>query len=110
MLRKQYLIFLLFSKDGFVKMYVKEGLRTLWSGTVPSLVLVSNPAIKFTAYETLKRKLLESRGSSAHAQLDAGQAFALGVAASLMATIVTYPIQVVQTKSRVSFGGMSPPG
>ena len=80
----------------------------LWSGTVPSLVLVSNPAIKFTAYEYLKRKLLEWRSElGAHAvagdahALDAGQAFFLGVMASAAATVVTYPIQVVQTKSRV---------
>lgn len=76
-----------------------EGFFSLWSGTVPSLMLVSNPAIKFTAYEYLKRKVLELRDVPA---LDSGQAFFIGVMSGLMATIATYPIQVVQTKLRVS--------
>lgn len=34
-----------------------EGLAGLWSGTAPSLVLVSNPIIQFVVYETLKQAL-----------------------------------------------------
>ena len=78
-----------------------EGTSSLWSGLVPSLVLVSNPAIKFTAYEAIKRRVMESMGDQTKA-LTPGQAFMVGVAASLVATIATYPVQVVQTKARVS--------
>ena len=34
-----------------------EGVKTLWSGTSASLLLVSNPAIQFMVYEALKRNL-----------------------------------------------------
>lgn len=74
----------------------EEGPGSLWSGTGPSLLLVSNPAVKFTAYEALKRRLLAGQQ-----QPSAGAAFLLGVASSLAATVATYPLQVVQAKARV---------
>lgn len=93
--------------DGLYQIASSEGISGLWAGTLPSLVLVSNPAIKFTAYEYLKRKVIEWNAfnplKAVEGQLDAGQAFFLGVMASFVATVVTYPIQVVQTKSRVCF-------
>jgi adenine nucleotide transporter 17 len=78
-------------------MWSEEGLSSLWSGTVPSLVLVSNPAIKFTIYEWLKRKMLSDGGSF----LTPTEAFFTGVVASAIATLVTYPVQVIQAKARV---------
>ena len=80
---------------------MKDGLTSLWSGTIPSLVLVSNPAIKFTVYEFLKRHVIEWKGHLEKDTLSPGNAFLVGVTASLAATIVTYPVQVVQTKARV---------
>ena len=41
--------------DGLVKIAVQEGVGALWNGTKASLLLVTNPAIKFTFYELLKR-------------------------------------------------------
>lgn len=38
----------------------EEGVGALWNGTLPSLLLVLNPAIQFMIYEGLKRQL--SRG------------------------------------------------
>lgn len=34
-----------------------EGVRGLWSGTLPSIVLAINPAIQFMVYEAVKRRL-----------------------------------------------------
>ena len=45
-----------------MRTFHEDGASGLWSGTLPSLALVSNPAIKFTAYEWLKRKLAEVTG------------------------------------------------
>ena len=75
-----------------------EGYEKLWGGILASLILVSNPAIKFTAYEYLKRILLPPTES----QLSPAKAFFIGALASAIATVITYPIQVVQTKARVS--------
>ena len=77
---------------------MSEGLESLWGGTVASLILVSNPAIKFTVYEYLKRFLLVKRSAS---QLSPYQAFLVGALASAAATVITYPVQVVQAHSRV---------
>ena len=39
-----------------------EGIPSVWAGTIPSLVLVSQPTIKFTIYEFLKRHYLQLYG------------------------------------------------
>ena len=40
-----------------------EGIPRIWAGTIPSLMLVSQPTIKFTVYEFLKRHYLELYGN-----------------------------------------------
>ncbi len=47
----------MFFADAFVQILRDEGAGALWSGTVPSLLLVLNPAIQFMIYEGLKRQL-----------------------------------------------------
>ena len=84
--------------DGLLKIGMHEGIESLVSGTFASLILVSNPAIKFTVYEYFKRILLSSPKSGN--QLSPGNAFLIGALASACATLITYPIQVVQTKLR----------
>lgn len=42
--------------DAFSQIITNEGVRTLWNGTLPSLVLVLNPAVQFMIYEAMKRK------------------------------------------------------
>lgn len=80
--------------DGLVDIFKKEGLRGLWSGTIPSLLLVSNPAIQFMVYESLKRKLISNR------HFDSFTAFLLGATAKAVATTLTYPLQLVQSRLR----------
>ena len=48
--KERYIIYILSTY-----LHVQEGLGSLWNGTKASLMLVSNPAIKFTVYELLKR-------------------------------------------------------
>lgn len=88
---------LMTTTDGLIRIAVDEGVPAVWSGTIPSLVLVSNPAIKFSVYEYIKRKV----SLDGAIKLEAKQAFLIGVVASLVATVITYPVQVVQAKSRV---------
>lgn len=73
----------------------EEGLESLWKGTRVSLWLVSNPVIQFSVYEFLKRMKTEKRN------LSAIQAFFLGAVSKMVATLVTYPLQVAQTRLRL---------
>lgn len=75
----------------------REGLKKLWSGTGASLILVSNPAIQFSVYESIKRYLAKIYGKETPSVL---YYFFLGAIAKLVATFVTYPLQLVQTKMR----------
>ena len=71
----------------------RDGVLNLWSGTGVSLWLISNPIIQFSVYEFLKKK----SGSS----LTAFRAFLLGAISKAIATIITYPLQVAQTRLRI---------
>ncbi len=85
--------------DGLVKVSKTEGIAGLWSSTLPSLVLVSNPAIQFMIYELLKRetqRLLKTKS------LSGTVIFILGAISKSISTVATYPLQVVQSKQRVS--------
>jgi adenine nucleotide transporter 17 len=77
----------------------QEGVTSLWNGTVPSLMLVSNPAIQFMIYEAIKRRLHAVYGNR---QLSGLVYFLAGAVAKAVATVMTYPLQLVQTKLRVN--------
>ncbi|XP_065359345.1 peroxisomal membrane protein PMP34 [Calliphora vicina] len=74
-----------------------EGVKGLWSGTIPSLILVSNPSLQFMMYELLKRNLIKFSGRTEISSLGY---FLIGAAAKAFATVLTYPLQLVQTKQR----------
>jgi adenine nucleotide transporter 17 len=83
--------------DGLQKIIQHEGIGTLWASTLPSLMLVSNPAIQFAIYEALKRRVMGILGTET---LNAGTVFALGACSKSISTVITYPLQLVQSKSR----------
>jgi len=41
--------------DAMYRIAKKDGIVSLWSSTLPSVVLASNPAVQFMVYEALKR-------------------------------------------------------
>ncbi|XP_038223420.1 peroxisomal membrane protein PMP34 [Zerene cesonia] len=81
--------------EGLCDVFNKEGVKGLWSGTLPSLLLVSNPAIQFMIYESIKRNLVAMK------RFDTYSAFLTGAIAKAIATTLTYPIQLVQARLRV---------
>lgn len=81
--------------DGLSHVARTEGYEGLWAGTIPSLMLVVNPAFQFMVYESIKRHLTQAYGD-----LPGIVYFGVGAIAKMMATLVTYPLQVVQTKLR----------
>lgn len=82
--------------DGLIYIGRTEGAKGLWAGALPSLLLVTNPAIQFMVYESLKRRLTADGGRNTSAVTF----FAIGAVAKAIATVLTYPLQVIQTKLR----------
>eukprot|EP01062_Namystynia_karyoxenos_P023669 TRINITY_DN19161_c0_g1_i1.p1 TRINITY_DN19161_c0_g1~~TRINITY_DN19161_c0_g1_i1.p1 ORF type:complete len:371 (+),score=98.57 TRINITY_DN19161_c0_g1_i1:83-1114(+) len=70
-------------------------------GIASSVLLCTNPAIQFVCYEQLRRRVIGERIA-----IDPGSGFAFGAAAKALATVATYPLQLVQTRSRVSHASM----
>ncbi|XP_078064620.1 peroxisomal membrane protein PMP34-like [Mustelus asterias] len=81
--------------DAIAQIMRKEGVLALWSSTLPSLLLVFNPAIQFMFYEGLKRHLMRGR-----TELLSHEVFIIGAIAKAIATTVTYPLQTVQSLLR----------
>lgn len=81
--------------DGLIKVAREEGLLKLWSSIIPSIILVSNPAIQLMIYEAAKRRLHRAESSSL-------LVFLLSAFAKLVATVVTFPIQVGQARLRAN--------
>uniref|UniRef100_A0A0B7B7G0 Peroxisomal membrane protein PMP34 n=1 Tax=Arion vulgaris TaxID=1028688 RepID=A0A0B7B7G0_9EUPU len=86
--------------DCIVKIIQKEGIKTLWGGTVPSILLATNPAIQFMVYEALKRYFTHMLNVS---ELNGLLYFLLGAIAKTVATVITYPLQVVQSRLRAGY-------
>lgn len=77
--------------DAFSQIIASEGVGTLWNGTLPSLVLVFNPAVVFMFYEAMKRRA--GRGGR---KITSAEIFLIGAVAKAIATTATYPLQTVQ--------------
>ncbi|TNM97368.1 peroxisomal membrane protein PMP34 [Takifugu flavidus] len=78
--------------DAFTQIISNEGVGALWNGTLPSLILVLNPAVQFMFYEAMKRKAgREGR------KISSAEIFLIGAIAKAIAATSTYPLQTVQT-------------
>ncbi|GFR87862.1 peroxisomal membrane protein PMP34-like [Elysia marginata] len=86
--------------DCLLKIIQAEGVAKLWGGTVPSLLLATNPAIQFAVYEALKRYF---RRILKVPELSGLLYFILGAVAKATATVITYPLQVVQSRLRAGY-------
>jgi len=87
--------------DGLYKVATEEGLGELWSGCAASLILVSNPTIQFVTYDFIKKSVTNWRqGRGMGTALSALELFLLGAVAKAIATVITYPLQLAQSKLR----------
>jgi solute carrier family 25 (peroxisomal adenine nucleotide transporter), member 17 len=75
-----------------------EGVRALFSGVLPALVLVINPILQYTIFEQLKNAL-ETR---AKRRVGPRDAFLLGALGKLLATSITYPYITVKSRAHVA--------
>jgi len=79
-----------------LRMMHQEGPSVLFAGLTSSIFLCSNPAIQFTVYERLRLQVLTA-GSNA---LTPSIGFGLGLFSKAVATVATYPLQVLQSVTR----------
>lgn len=85
--------------DGLTRCFNEEGAAGLWKGLIPNLMLVSNPTIHFFVYERVRifmSRLATTRGSP----ITSFEFFCMGAVAKMIATVVTYPIQIAQSQLR----------
>lgn len=89
--------------DCLSRIVSEEGLAAAWKGVGPSLILVSNPSIQFVTYERLRGPMAiaaEKRGSP----ISSFEFFVMGAIAKAVATVLTYPLQIAQSKLRADKG------
>lgn len=82
------------------ELFEEAGILGFWKGVLPTLIMVSNPAIQFTIYETLMDRLTKNRPQSRGGvkSASAWEIFLIGALAKLGATVVTYPLLVVKAR------------
>mmetsp|Transcript_14029 Transcript_14029/g.51010 ORF Transcript_14029/g.51010 Transcript_14029/m.51010 type:complete len:397 (-) Transcript_14029:43-1233(-) len=73
----------------------EEGVRGLYRGLVPSLMLVSHGAIQFMAYGEMKQRVVKTCGEDG---APASAYAAMGAASKFVALLMTYPFQVARTR------------
>ncbi|CAL5197536.1 unnamed protein product [Lathyrus oleraceus] len=90
----------------------EEGFSALYRGIVPGLFLVSHGAIQFTAYEELRKTIvdLKSKGSEIQNQnpdqlLNSVDYAVLGATSKVAAILLTYPFQVIRSRLQQRPGG-----
>lgn len=79
------------------KLLREEGLRSLFAGVLPALVLVVNPILQYTIFEQLKNAVERRKGS-----VGPRDAFYLGAIGKLLATSITYPYITVKSRAHVA--------
>eukprot|EP00007_Cunea_sp_BSH-02190019_P007488 CAMPEP_0174232108 /NCGR_PEP_ID=MMETSP0417-20130205/2481_1 /TAXON_ID=242541 /ORGANISM="Mayorella sp, Strain BSH-02190019" /LENGTH=382 /DNA_ID=CAMNT_0015310101 /DNA_START=52 /DNA_END=1197 /DNA_ORIENTATION=- len=82
----------------------QDGIRGFYSGIVPSLALVSNPAIQYMSFEKLRDALFHVSGGQ---RVTPGGTFLLGAISKTLATVCTYPYILIKSRlqSRDSTNG-----
>jgi solute carrier family 25 folate transporter 32 len=77
----------------------EEGVLSLYRGVGPALLLVSNGALQFMAYEELRQWAARALGGGeGEAGLSGAHFLALGAASKAFSGTLTYPLQVVRSR------------
>ncbi|OBA23893.1 mitochondrial carrier [Metschnikowia bicuspidata var. bicuspidata NRRL YB-4993] len=81
--------------DGVKQVIRKEGVLTLWKGTVPSLFLVLQASLQFSFYDHTKDYLMRALGSE---DLSASQFIFASVMSKITSMSLLYPTQVIRSR------------
>lgn len=80
------------NRQMFWDLIKNEGIKGLFKGLVPSLVLTINPMIQFTIYETLRRQYRNSLGELSNKNI-----ILISFISKLVTTVITYPLITIKT-------------
>jgi len=83
------------------KIYNTRGLRGLWAGLMPNLLMVGFPVVQSNLYHAFTLVVAAALHESDTAVLFQERPYlaaAMGAAATMVATTVTYPVQVVRNR------------
>jgi solute carrier family 25 folate transporter 32 len=78
----------------------EEGFTGLFRGLLPGLLLVTHGAVQFMAYEELK----SAWGGSEPESLNSGHYLIMGATSKVIASVTTYPFQVIRTRLQMLQG------
>jgi solute carrier family 25 folate transporter 32 len=81
--------------DGVRSTYREEGVKGLYRGIGPAVLLVSHGALQFMAYEELKRWARQWHGT---VHLTGVEYFVIGSLSKLFASFTTYPFSLIKTR------------
>ncbi|KAG7691916.1 hypothetical protein KL950_004948 [Ogataea haglerorum] len=85
--------------DGFKQIYRHEGVFGFYKGLSPALLSVSQGALQFSIYDTMKRHILTT---SSH--MSAAQYLYASAVSKMVSTVVFYPLQVVRSRLQINRG------
>ncbi|CCD23140.1 NAD+ transporter NDAI_0B01060 [Naumovozyma dairenensis CBS 421] len=93
--------------DAFRKIIRQEGIRTLYTGLVPSLFGLLHVAIHFPVYEKLKRKLhCDSKETDHSIQLK--RLIIASSVSKMIASSITYPHEILRTRMQIKLKSPNP--
>jgi solute carrier family 25 (mitochondrial folate transporter), member 32 len=78
--------------DAIMRITKEEGILGLYKGAGPALLLTSHGAVQFAVYEHLKKITDSDKGPKAWVSV------MTGITSKLIATVVTYPYQVIKSR------------
>jgi len=88
--------------DAMTRIAREEGVAALWNGAQSSLILVSNPTIHFVVYDKVFEIMQKAAQVDGRKRLTSWEIFLAGAIAKTAATILTYPVQLAQTRLRAT--------
>ena len=93
--------------DAFVQIYRSEGLRGFYKGLLPSLFGVSHVAVQFPLYESFK-SLARQKSGGEEGELEASTILLCSSTAKMIASVTTYPHEVLRTRLQMQPRTASP--
>ncbi|AET40148.1 flavin adenine dinucleotide transporter FLX1 Ecym_5393 [Eremothecium cymbalariae DBVPG len=83
--------------DGASKLLCEEGILAFWKGLLPSLFGVSQGAIYFTVYDTLKFQYLHSSYDKHERKLSALELITVSCISKMISLSAVYPLQLLKS-------------